>query len=118
MCARVVFNLILNKLEPRQTNHVKRQVIRAARVRDRERGRAHVSERSEPLPEQRSNAFVALQVNTADLARAVIEIEVAAQVFVLRFFDECWSSRRSSVSISISISAAHAVVGATGCRRR
>src|ERR1041384_2457549 len=114
MCARVVFNLILNKLESRQTNRVKRQVIGAARFRDRERVRAHISERREPLPEQRTNAFVPLQINAANLARAVIEIEVAAQIFVLRFLNECWSSRCRSVSITVS--AAHAVVRATRCR--
>src|SRR5689334_24655403 len=107
---RVVFNLVLNKLEARQTNPIKRQVVRTAGVSDRERGRAQIAERRQPLTEERTNSFVALQVNATNLARAVIEIEIAAQLLVLGFRDERWSSSRSTVSISVS--SAHPVVHA------
>jgi len=54
-----------------------------------------------------------LQVHAANLSGAVVEIEVATQVVVLGFLHECWSSRSSSVSITVS--AAHPVVCSAGC---
>src|SRR5215213_2224312 len=110
MCASVVFDLILNKLEPRQTNRVKREVVRTAGVRDRERGCAQISERRQPLPEEGPNSFVALQVNATNLARAVIEIVVSTKLLVLSFSYERWRRRSRS---SVSISATHRVVVTT-----
>src|ERR1041385_3414660 len=109
--ARVVFDLVLNKLEARQTDRIKRQVVRTASVRNRECGCAEIAERCEPLTEERTNTFVALQVNTANLSRPVVEIEVAAQFLVLGFRDERWSSRST-----VSISTAHPVIHAARCR--
>src|SRR5262249_62151646 len=76
-------------------------MVRATSVRDRKsrdrhlprrrsfrisRGRAdHVFERSEPRSEDRSHFFIALHVNSADLARAVVEVEVAGELLVIRF---------------------------------
>src|SRR5215213_5590670 len=102
MCARVVFDLVLDKLEAWQTDSIKRQVVRTAGVCDRERGCAQISERRKPLPKERTNRFVALQVNATNLARAVIEIVVGTQLLVFGFPDERWSSR-SCTSISVSI---------------
>src|SRR6185295_6533458 len=96
VCARVVFDLVLDKLKSRQTNRIERKVVRAAGVGDRERACAHVSERRQPLPEEGANAFVALQVNSANLAGAIVEIEITTQLLVFGFLYEGWPSRRST----------------------
>src|SRR5688572_30442529 len=96
VCTRVVFDLVLDKLKSRQANRIESQVVRAARVGDRECACTHVSERHQPLPEQCTNAFVALQVDSANLAGAIVEIEVATQLLVLGFLHEGWRSRSST----------------------
>ena len=59
-------------------------MIRAAGVADRQRVHAQVLERLHPLLENRRDRLVALQVDAADQPGAVVHIEVAGQLPVLR----------------------------------
>src|SRR6185369_6756088 len=104
----VVFNLVLNKLKSRQADRIERQVVRSASIRDRQRVCTRVFEWRQPLPKQRTNAFIPLHVNPANLAGAVIEIEVTTELLVFRFRNERWTSR--SRTIAIAVAASHAVV--------
>src|SRR5678815_2431414 len=108
VCARVVLNLVLNKLKSRQTDPIKREMVRTAGIRDRKRRCAEVSERREPLTKQRTHGFVALQVNATNLAGAVIEIVISTQLLVLGFRGERWSGRST-----VSVAPAHSVVWVT-----
>src|SRR6185295_8166531 len=80
-----VLNFVLNKLEARQANRVKRKMIGSARVGYRKRGGAHFAERCQPLTKDWPDRFVILQIDAADLAGAVIEIEVGTEFFIVRF---------------------------------
>src|SRR6476620_4478322 len=99
VCARVVFNLILNKLKSGQADTIKGKMIGAAGVRNRKRVRAPevltrpIPERRQPLPEDRADSFVALHVHAADFAGAVIEIEVCVKLIVFRGSGKFWRSR-------------------------
>src|SRR5882724_4450791 len=91
--AAIVFNLILNKLESRQANGVKRKMVRATSVCNGKSCCAHLAERRKPLAKQRPDRFVALQIYATNLASAVIKIEVGAKLFVLGLGDENAGSR-------------------------
>src|SRR5262245_51821049 len=54
-------------------------MIGAAGVADRQRGHLEVVERLHPRLEYRRRSFVALQVNTANCAGAVVQVEVAGE---------------------------------------
>src|SRR6266404_4321387 len=82
MRSRVVFNRVLNELKSRQADSIKRQVIRAAGVRDRKRLRAEIPEGREPLPEQRPHRFVALEIDAANFSGAIVEVEISVKLFV------------------------------------
>ena len=59
-------------------------MIRSAGIRKRKRLSTQVAERRQPLAEQRSDSIIPLQIDAANLACAVIEIEIAGQLVVLR----------------------------------
>ena len=51
MRPRVVFDLVLNELKSGQTDAVKRLMVGAAGIRDRNRAGPHIAERQQPLLE-------------------------------------------------------------------
>ena len=77
---RVVLDLVLDELEAGQADAVERLVVGAAGVGDRQGGGAHLAERLEPLAEDRPDGLVALHVDAADLAGAVIEVEIGREL--------------------------------------
>ena len=82
---RAVVQRVLDELEARQADGVERQVIGAAGIADRHAWSTPRSlERREPRFEDRPHRVVALQVDAADLAAAVVEVEVAGELGVLR----------------------------------
>src|SRR5262245_55484876 len=72
--ARVVLDLVLNELKARKSNRIVRLVIRSTCVADRQRGHAHVPERLHPRLEDRRDGLVALEVDAANLPRAVVNV--------------------------------------------
>src|SRR5215510_9911967 len=102
--SRVVLNLVLNELEAWQPNTIKREVICSTSVGNRQRRCSHVLEWSKPVAEERSNSLVALQINSADLPSAVVEIEVATEFFPFRFL--CQNHRCSILTLGRAISGA------------
>ena len=70
-----VVHRVLDELEARQADRVERQVVGAAGVADRERGARGRGTAAATL-EDRPHHVVALQVDAADLAGAVVEVEV------------------------------------------
>src|SRR5262245_59994747 len=88
MRAGGILDRILDEFEPRQTDAVEGLMIRAARVREREGFRAEVLEWLQPTAEERSRRLVALQIDAADFARAVVEVEVGGKFLILRLAHE------------------------------
>ena len=81
VCRRVmrlarIIQRILNELEARQPHRVERLVVRPARVADGHRIRAVILERLQPCPEDGTHHVVALQIGAADLAGAIVQVEV------------------------------------------
>ena len=60
------------------------EMVGAAGVADRQRGHPEVLERLHPRLEDRRDRFVPLQVDAADRAGAVVDVEVAGELRVLR----------------------------------
>ena len=79
-----IIERVLNELEPRQTDGIQRQMVRAAGVLDGDGGRTLVAEGRQPGFKQRAHRIVPLQVDAANLAAAVIQIEVARELGVVR----------------------------------
>src|SRR6185503_21092682 len=69
--------------EAGQADRVVRSVIGAAGVADGQRGHADAAERLHPLAEDRGDGVVLLQVDAADRAGAVVDVEVAGELRVL-----------------------------------
>ena len=90
VCARTIFDFVLNKLETRKSDSVKRKMIRAARVLHRQRGRAHFAKRRKPLTKNRRDGGITLHIHAANLARAVIQIVISGKFVVIRAFDLFW----------------------------
>src|SRR4029434_1988118 len=82
---RVVFDLALNELEAGQSDRVEREVIGPAGVPAGQRSRPQVTERFEPGAEDRAHGLVALQIDAANLARPVVEVEIGRELLVSRF---------------------------------
>src|SRR5437763_8303899 len=82
--ARVVVNRVLYELEAGQADGVEGEVIGSARVGESQGLRAEVCERREPTAEERAHRVVPLHVDAAYSARAVVEVEVGGELFVLR----------------------------------
>ena len=79
-CVRaVVLDLVLDELEARQADRVVRQMVRAARVADRQRRHPEVRERLHPRLKDRRDGLVALQIDAANRAGAVVDVEVAGR---------------------------------------
>src|SRR5437016_13129887 len=76
MRSRIVLELVLNELEPGQTDGIIGEVIRASSVLQGERRRSHICGRGKPLPENRPDGFVPLHVDAADLTAAVVVVKV------------------------------------------
>src|SRR5262245_38627970 len=60
-------------------------MIGAAGVSAGQSGRSQIAKRLEPGAENRAHGFVALQVDAANLARAVVEVEIGRELIVGRF---------------------------------
>ena len=82
--AALIVQHVLDELEAGDADRVEAQVIGAASVAIRDRGYAQVFEWGNPLRKNRRNGRVALRIDAADLARAVIHIEVGGNEFLLR----------------------------------
>src|ERR1700748_710351 len=82
MRAAFVIEIILNELEAWNSNGVKTQVIGSTGVPHGYRGNAEVFEGSHPLRKDWGNGCVALQVDSANLARAVVDVEVSRDEFL------------------------------------
>src|SRR5882724_13438789 len=78
-------------------------MVGAARVRNRDRAGAHVAEGHQPLSEKIPEAAIALQVNTANFSGAVIEIEIARKLFIVR---QGRQLRRRSIRVTASATTA------------
>ena len=59
-------------------------VVGAAGVANRNSTRSEIFQRGEPLLEDRPHHFIALQVDAANTARAIVDIEVSREFIVLR----------------------------------
>src|SRR5690349_4852775 len=81
---RLVFDLVLDELKTRQANRVEREMVRPVGVRRRQRRRAQIAKRLQPLSKDRMHAFVALQVDAANLACPIVEVVVRGQFVKLR----------------------------------
>ena len=101
--ARVVFDFILDELKSRQADAIERLMVRAARVRNRNRAGAHIAEGHQPLSEKISEGAIALQVDTANFSGAVIQIEIARELFIVR---QCRQLRRRSIRVAASATTA------------
>ena len=77
---RVVFHCILDELEARQADRVVRQMVRAARVAGIDVRHADRLERLHPLAEDRRHGLVLLQVDAADRAGPVVDVEVRREL--------------------------------------
>src|SRR5204863_4195735 len=77
--ARAVLQRILDELETGEADSVERLVVGPAGVGYGDGGGAHVCEGCQPLLEEGFHTFVALGVDSADLAAAVIQVEVAGE---------------------------------------
>lgn len=91
--ARTPFHVVANKLESGEADFVKGDVIGGADIRERKRGSAQVVERCEPGSKDRANGIVALQIDAADAAGSVIEIEIAGKLFVFGLYVEARGAR-------------------------
>ena len=82
--ARVVVHRVLNELEAGQAHGVERKVVGAAGIADGNGRSAHVFEGFEPSFEDRPHHVVALQIDAANFAGAVVVVEVAGELGVFR----------------------------------
>lgn len=82
-CTRVMaLHVIADPLEARQADLVKRSVI-AGHTRDRKGGSPEVLKWPKQFAKHRPGGLIALQKNSANAARAIIEIEIGVEVLVL-----------------------------------
>src|SRR5271165_7611646 len=86
MCARFVFDRILNELKSRNADCVEGQMIGAAGVAHGERGHAEILEGFHPGFEDGRDGFVLLKINTANLTRAVVDVEIGGDFRLLRLY--------------------------------
>ena len=75
-------------LSPAPSDAVKGQVVCAAGVAQRQRRSAQIVERRQPCAEDRARGLVALQINAADLAGAIVQVEIDRELLVLGFGDD------------------------------
>ncbi len=84
MRARFVFDGILNELKSWNAGRIERQMIGAARIAHGECGHAEILERAHPAFKNRRDRLIFLQVNAANLARAVVHVEIRRHPGLLR----------------------------------
>src|SRR6266403_6022602 len=81
-------------------------MIRAAGVWNGERVRSPqilarpIAEGRQPLTKDRPHGFVTLHVNAANFTRAIVEIEIRVEFFVLRSCRQFWRRRRLAIRSS------------------
>ena len=83
--------------KPGRPTRVEGLVVGAAGVADGDDAGREVLERGEPGFEDRAHHFVALQVDAADTAGAVIDVEVAREFLVLGRWSSSRWGRRSAL---------------------
>ena len=79
-----VIERVLDELEARQPDRLHVLVVGAAGLAGGHRAGAHAVERREPFLQQRNRADVVLGIDAADLADAVVEVEIGLEVVVPR----------------------------------
>src|ERR1019366_196323 len=79
---RVVVHRVLNELEARQSHGVERLVVGAAGIANGDDTGGEIFDGGEPLFEDGPHHLVALQINAANSAGAVIDIEIAGEAVV------------------------------------
>ena len=84
MRALLVLDFVLDELEAGQADAVERDVVGAAGVALGDGRDAEVLERLDPGCEDRRDGVILLRVDAADLAGAVVEVEVGGEFGVLR----------------------------------
>src|SRR5215831_17716711 len=84
-----VLDRVLDKLEARDADRIKGEVIGSAGIADRDGLDAQVAESREPRFEDRAGHIVALEINAADLSGAVVVVVVSRyfRVFGSRLHD-------------------------------
>src|ERR1700719_974974 len=87
MRSRSVIQHVLNELEARNADGIKRLVIGAAGISHRDRADAQVAKWCNPLLENLSDRRILLQVDPADFSRAVVDVEVSRNLRLLRLDD-------------------------------
>jgi len=80
MRQRVVLDFVLDELEAGQADAVEGQVVGAAGVGEAQRGGTHVAEGLEPLAEGGAHRLIPLEIDAADLAGAVVEVEIRLEL--------------------------------------
>src|SRR5713101_6806419 len=85
VCARSVIERILNELEPRDAHSIKSLMVGATGVARTQRGYAQIFQRLNPLGKDRSYSGILLKVNAANLAAAVIDIEIPGNFLLAGF---------------------------------
>src|ERR1700733_7936190 len=86
--AALVVEFVLDELKSGNSDSVKAEVIGPARVAHGQGGHAEILERRDPLRKNGRNGGVALQIDATNLARSVVDIEVAGDEFLLWFHFE------------------------------
>src|SRR5262245_21849829 len=82
--ASFIFDGILNELKSGQSDAIERQMICAAGVGEGQSGSAEVFEWGEPGAEYGSARLIALQVNAANFAGTIVEVEVSSKFGMVR----------------------------------
>ena len=84
--AAPVGHAILDELEAGDAHGVKGQVVGAAGVLEGEGGGVEVFEIAQPFTEDGAHGLVALEVNTADAAGAVVEVVIGRDLLLFRLY--------------------------------
>ncbi len=83
MGASVVVHRILDELEAGEADGVVGKVVGAAGVADGQGGHAEIVERDHPGVEDGRNHFIALEIDAADFAGAIVDVVVGVELGVL-----------------------------------
>src|SRR5262245_26149267 len=74
--ACAVFDIVLDELKSRKPDGIEREVIGAACIRDRKGRSIHLFEGQEPFAKDGADGLIALQIDSANFASAVVEVEI------------------------------------------
>src|SRR3989442_7565492 len=83
--ARSVIERILNELEPRDADSIKSLMVGATGVAYTHRGYAQIFQRLDPLGKDRSYSGILLKINAANLAAAIIDVEIPGNFLLVGF---------------------------------